>query len=78
MTSLFSLSNTVAWCLTLLKIRDAALGVKDEADRLLDGFRSVEGSLSGLEDKLQGSTDLLENLQKNLVEVRKRGRERGR
>ncbi|XP_062309966.1 laminin subunit beta-3-like [Osmerus eperlanus] len=49
--------------------RDAALGVKDEADRLLDGFRSVEGSLSGLEDKLQGSTDLLENLQNNLVEA---------
>lgn len=78
MTSPFSLSNTFAWCLTLLKIRDASLGVKDEADRLLDGFRSVEGSLSGLEDKLQGSRDLLENLQKNLVEVRKRGRERGR
>lgn len=38
-------------------------------DGLLKGLGSVEGSLSDLEDKLQNSMDIIDNLKNNLNEV---------
>ncbi|XP_035517151.1 laminin subunit beta-3 [Morone saxatilis] len=50
--------------------RDTALGVKADVDGLLAGFGSVEGSLSDLEEKLQNSMDLIDNLNKSLTEAK--------
>lgn len=52
--------------------RDTALGVKADVDGLLSGFGSVEDSLSDVEDKLQDSTNLLNNLKDNLKTVGRR------
>lgn len=49
--------------------RDTALGVKADVDGLLTGFGTAEGLLSDLEDKLQNSMDLIDNLNYNLTEV---------
>ncbi|KAM4597673.1 laminin subunit beta-3-like [Polymixia lowei] len=46
--------------------RDAALGIKADVDGLLEGFGSVEGSLSGLEERLQNSMDEIDELNGNL------------
>ncbi|KAG7279594.1 hypothetical protein CRUP_011687 [Coryphaenoides rupestris] len=50
--------------------RDAALGVKADVDGLLKGFDSVEGSMSGLSDKLQDSMDAIDDLNDNLNKTR--------
>lgn len=50
--------------------RDTALGVKADVDGLLAGFGAVEGSLSDLEDKLQNSMDLMDNLNNSLTEAK--------
>uniref|UniRef100_A0A4W5MWK0 Uncharacterized protein n=1 Tax=Hucho hucho TaxID=62062 RepID=A0A4W5MWK0_9TELE len=50
--------------------RDAALGVKADVDGLLEGFTTVEGSLSGLEEKVQESLDLVDDISSNLTQVR--------
>lgn len=50
--------------------RDAALKGKGDVDELLEGFRSVEGSLSGLENQLENSMALVENLQNNLTNAK--------
>ncbi|KAM8913252.1 laminin subunit beta-3 isoform 2-T6 [Spinachia spinachia] len=47
--------------------RDMVLGGKADVDGLLDGFASVEGSLSDLEDRLQNTMDDINNL--NLTKV---------
>lgn len=49
--------------------RDTALGVKDDVDRLLSGFSSVEDSLSNQEDRLQDSMDLIDELNNRLTKV---------
>lgn len=49
--------------------RDTAKGVKADVDSLLGGFGSVEQSLSVLEDKIQTSMDLIENLNNNILKV---------
>lgn len=49
--------------------RDAALGVKADVDGLLRGLDSVEGSISGLSDKLQESMDTIDDLNVNLTKV---------
>ncbi|KAL6111275.1 lamb3 [Pungitius sinensis] len=51
--------------------RDTALGVKADVDGLLDGFGSVEGSLSDLEGRLQDTMDDIDNLNTNLNAVEK-------
>lgn len=38
-------------------------------DGLLEGFKSTEGSLSDLEEKLQDSMDLIDNLNDTLTKV---------
>lgn len=53
--------------------RDTAKGVKADVDSLLGGFGSVEQSLSVLEDKIQTSMDLIENLNNNILKVRSSG-----
>lgn len=50
--------------------RDTALGVKADVDGLLTGFGTAEGLLSDLEDKLQNSMDLIDNLNNNLTEAK--------
>ncbi|XP_008319201.1 laminin subunit beta-3 [Cynoglossus semilaevis] len=50
--------------------RDTAIGVKADVDGLLSGFSSTENSLSDLEDRLQNSMDLIDNLKVNLTQVR--------
>nr|XP_046236163.1 laminin subunit beta-3-like isoform X2 [Scatophagus argus]XP_046236168.1 laminin subunit beta-3-like isoform X2 [Scatophagus argus] len=50
--------------------RDTAVGVKADVDGLLAGFGSVEGSLSDLEDKLQDSMDLTDNLNNILTKAK--------
>ncbi|XP_044068558.1 laminin subunit beta-3 isoform X2 [Siniperca chuatsi] len=50
--------------------RDTALGVKADVDGLLAGFGLAEGSLSDLEDKLQNSMDLLDNLNNSLTKAK--------
>lgn len=50
-------------------LRDTALGVKADVDKLLEGFSTVEGSLSGLEDKLQNSMDIMDKLNTSLTKV---------
>ncbi|KAM6979742.1 laminin subunit beta-3 [Aplochiton taeniatus] len=50
--------------------RDNALGVKADVDGLLEGFNSVEGSFSGLEDKVQSSMDIIDELNSNLTKVK--------
>lgn len=50
--------------------RDTALGVKADVDGLLTGFGTAEGLLSDLEDKLQNSMDLIDNLNYNLTEAK--------
>lgn len=54
----------------LLCDRDAALGVKADVDGLLEGFTTVEGSLSGLEEKVQESLDIVDDISSNLTQVR--------
>lgn len=49
--------------------RDTAIGVKADVDGLLSGFSSTENSLSDLEDRLQNSMDLIDNLKVNLTQV---------
>lgn len=51
------------------KHRETALGVKADVDGLLSGFGSVEGSVSELEDKLQDSKDLINNLNNHLTKA---------
>lgn len=55
--------------LCLRVCRDAALGRKDEVDGLLEGLNTVEGSLTGLEDKLQESMDITDDLNSKLNKV---------
>ncbi|XP_038869312.1 laminin subunit beta-3-like isoform X2 [Salvelinus namaycush] len=50
--------------------RDAGLGVKDDVDGLLDGFTAVEGSLSGLNDKVQDSLDIVEDISNSLTQTK--------
>ncbi|XP_028262926.1 laminin subunit beta-3 [Parambassis ranga] len=50
--------------------RDTALGVKADVDGLLQGFSTVEGSLSVLEDKLQDSMALIDSLNNNLTKAK--------
>ncbi|CAB1315349.1 unnamed protein product [Coregonus sp. 'balchen'] len=50
--------------------RDAALGVKADVDGLLEGFTTVEGSLSGLEDKVQDSLDIVDDISSNLTQTK--------
>ncbi|CAL8340721.1 unnamed protein product [Lota lota] len=42
--------------------RDATLGVRADVDGLLQGFNSVEGSISSMRDKLQDSMDTIDDL----------------
>ncbi|KAM3877796.1 laminin subunit beta-3 [Diretmus argenteus] len=46
--------------------RDAALGVKADVDGLLEGFGTVEKSLGDLENRLQDSMDITDELNINL------------
>uniref|UniRef100_A0A4W5QM46 Si:ch1073-15f12.3 n=1 Tax=Hucho hucho TaxID=62062 RepID=A0A4W5QM46_9TELE len=50
--------------------RDAGLGVKDDVDGLLEGFTTVEGSLSGLNDKVQDSLDIVEDISNSLAQTK--------
>ncbi|KAM9522760.1 laminin subunit beta-3 isoform 1-T2 [Salvelinus alpinus] len=50
--------------------RDAALGVKADVDGLLEGFTTVEGSLSGLEEKVQESLDIVDDISSNLTQTK--------
>lgn len=52
--------------------RDAGLGVKDDVDGLLEGFTAVEGSFSGLNDKVQDSLDIVEDISNSLAQVSER------
>ncbi len=45
------------------------MGVKADVDGLVAGLGAVEGSLSDLEDKLQNSMDLIDDLNKNMNKV---------
>ncbi|XP_041744472.1 laminin subunit beta-3 isoform X2 [Coregonus clupeaformis] len=49
---------------------DAALGVKADVDGLLEGFTTVEGSLSGLNDKVQDSLDIVEDISNSLTQTK--------
>uniref|UniRef100_A0A4W6BUC7 Laminin, beta 3 n=1 Tax=Lates calcarifer TaxID=8187 RepID=A0A4W6BUC7_LATCA len=49
--------------------RDKAQGVKADVDGLLAGFDPMSDSLSDLENKVQDSLDLINNLKNNLTEV---------
>ncbi|XP_036804074.1 laminin subunit beta-3 isoform X1 [Oncorhynchus mykiss] len=50
--------------------RDAGLGVKDDVDGLLEGFTAVEGSFSGLNDKVQDSLDIVEDISNSLAQTK--------
>ncbi|CAB1354088.1 unnamed protein product [Coregonus sp. 'balchen'] len=49
---------------------DAALGVKADVDGLLEGFTTVEGSLSGMNDKVQDSLDIVEDISNSLTQTK--------
>ncbi|KAK7880274.1 hypothetical protein WMY93_030641 [Mugilogobius chulae] len=48
---------------------DTAKGVKADVDELVPEMRTVEQSISDLEDKLQNSLDLIDNLSDNIKKV---------
>ncbi|XP_054472751.1 laminin subunit beta-3 [Anoplopoma fimbria] len=50
--------------------RDTALGVKADVDGLLEGFDMVNDSLSDLEDKLQNSEALIDNINNDIVKAK--------
>ncbi|XP_011611933.1 laminin subunit beta-3 isoform X1 [Takifugu rubripes] len=50
--------------------RNQALGVKGDVDGLLSSFGMVEKSLSDIEDKVQNSTYLMDDLKKRLMQAK--------
>lgn len=49
--------------------RVKALGTKDNLDKLLKGLDAGNDSLSDLEEKLQGSLDLIKSVRDDLTQV---------
>lgn len=61
--------TSVTCFLWLHNHRDTALGVKADVDGLLEAFGSAEETISDLENKVQNTTDLVNNLNDSLTKV---------